>query len=64
MTDTTRLLTTDEASRYLGLRSQLLVQWRYDKKGPPFHRLGDRLVRYATDDLDTWLEGQKVAPGA
>jgi predicted DNA-binding transcriptional regulator AlpA len=30
----------------------------------PFHRLGGRLVRYATDDLDAWLEDQKVAPGA
>ena len=64
MTDTNaRLLTTDEASRYLGLRSQLLVQWRYDRKGPPFHRLG-RLVRYDVILLDAWLEEQKVAPGA
>jgi excisionase family DNA binding protein len=63
VTEDTRLLTTDEASRYLGLRSQLLVQWRYDGKGPAFHRLG-RLVRYDVFELDAWLEDQKVAPSA
>ena len=62
MPEDTRLLTTDEASRYLGLRSQLLVQWRYERKGPAFHRLGGRLVRYDIAELDTWLEDQRVAP--
>lgn len=64
MPEDTRLLTTDEASRYLGLRSQLLVQWRYEHKGPAFHRLGGRLVRYDIAELDAWLEDQRVAPGA
>ena len=64
MTEDTRLLTTDEASRYLGVRSRLLVQWLYERKGPVFHRLGSRLVRYDTAELAAWLEGQRVAPGA
>ena len=62
MTQDTHLLTTDEASRYLGVRSQLLVQWRYERKGPAFHRLGSRLVRYDVSELNTWLEDHRVAP--
>ena len=63
MTEDARLLTTDEASRYLGLRSQLMIQWRYEGKGPVFHRLG-RLVRYDVAELAAWIEEQRVLPGA
>jgi len=58
-----RLLSTSEAARYLGVREQLLVTWRYENRGPAFHRLG-RLVRYSTDELAAWVEEQRVAPGA
>lgn len=62
-TDTGRLLSTSEAARYLGVREQLLVTWRYENRGPAFHRLG-RLVRYSTDELAAWVKEQRVSPGA
>ena len=62
-TDSRRLMSTAEAAEYLGdLRDQLLVQWRYEAKGPAFHRVG-RQIRYDVDDLDRWLEDQRVTPG-
>jgi len=62
-TDTGTLLTTAEAAERLGIRSELLTQWRYQRTGPPFHRLG-RLVRYDLADIETWREDQRVTPGA
>ena len=63
-TDKAGLLNTQEAAQYLGVREQLLVAWRYESRGPAFHRLGGRLVRYSADDLNAWLEDQKIAPSA
>ena len=60
-TDTGTLLTTSETAERLGIRSELLAQWRYQNTGPPFHRLG-RLVRYDPAQLAAWVEEQKVAP--
>jgi predicted DNA-binding transcriptional regulator AlpA len=60
--ETGTLLTTSETADRLGIRSELLAQWRYQRTGPPFHRLG-RLVRYDLNEIDAWLEDQRVAPG-
>ena len=59
--ETGTLLTTSETAERLGIRSALLAQWRYQKTGPPFHRLG-RLVRYDPAQLAAWVEERKVAP--
>jgi len=56
------LLTNKQAADYLGCREQLLVSWRYENRGPAFHRLGGRMIRYAKSDLDAWLADTKVAP--
>ena len=61
--DGRQLMNTAEAAEYLGVREQLLVTWRYQNRGPVFHRLG-RLVRYSTDELAGWVKEQRVAPGA
>ena len=46
-------LATPEAARLLGLADQTLIQWRHEKKGPPFARLG-KSVRYFRPDLEQW----------
>ena len=51
------LLTPDELSRYLGVPTGTLTNWRYQGRGPAFVRLG-RHVRYRGRDIDEWVNGQ------
>ena len=37
-----------------------LAQWRYQRVGPPFVKLGSS-VAYKGEDLNAWLEEQTVA---
>ncbi len=48
-----------EAARFLRCSRALLRKWRTKGGGPPFIRLGQRLVRYRTGDLEGWLNGQQ-----
>jgi excisionase family DNA binding protein len=50
------LLTTAEAAKYLRISIDTLKNWRRRKTGPPFKRVGDRLVAYRKADLDAWLD--------
>jgi excisionase family DNA binding protein len=42
-------------AEYLGVPETLLNQWRYQRVGPPFIKVG-RAVRYRRRDVDAWLE--------
>ena len=59
------LLTETEAAQYLGVKPQTLRLWRSTghipgrREGPPYVRLGARLIRYAAADLSRWLEQRK-----
>jgi hypothetical protein len=37
----------------------LLAQWRHKRTGPPFYKLGRKVV-YRGSDLNAWTEAQKV----
>lgn len=53
-----KLLDTTQAAEYLGgLQPNTLEGWRVSGKGVPFIKIG-RLVRYRTEDLDTYLAAQ------
>jgi len=45
-------MTTDQAAVYLGMSPKTLAVWRCKGKGPRYHVLQDRLVRYHREDLD------------
>ena len=49
--------TTEEVAEYLQVPAKTLIQWRYLRKGPKFHKIG-RHVRYRWTDVDAWLETQ------
>lgn len=53
--------TVDE--QYLAERFQIpratWQDWRYRGKGPPFFRLGRRLVRYRLADVRAWLDSHR-----
>ena len=38
-----------------------LAQWRHKRTGPPFYRLGRKIV-YRGSDLNAWAEAQRVDP--
>lgn len=58
MTDAKRFLTTIELAEELGVHPLTLIRWRIDGsgRGPRFHKLSRRAVRYARADVDAWLE--------
>ena len=54
-------LTPGEAAERIRLSPDTLRRWRREGTGPAWHRAGDRLVRYRTDDIDTWMTHGKEA---
>lgn len=50
-----RIMTTEQAARYLSCDAGWLEILRHKGGGPKFSKLG-RLVRYRRDDLDAWVE--------
>ncbi|MGV9600800.1 helix-turn-helix transcriptional regulator [Streptosporangium sandarakinum] len=47
-----------EVAEYLGVPEKTLTQWRWLKKGPKWHRLEGRHVRYRWSDVEKWLDEQ------
>ena len=52
-----------EAARYLRAQPRTLERWRLERVGPPYIKVGHRVV-YRRVDLDTWLLSRRVDPGA
>lgn len=61
-----RLLTEEEAARYLGVSRGFLRISRMDGNrrkrtpAPPFVKIGTRGIRYDLIDLDEWIDAHKV----
>ncbi len=60
MSDTSRLMTEQEAAKRLSCSVGLLRKMRGNGQGPAFYRLGGRLLRYSEDTLAEWLAAQRV----
>ena len=56
------LLTSEQAAKILGVKSQSLAVWRLHGENLPFVKVG-RLVRYRRCDIEKWLEAQTVPVG-
>lgn len=54
------LLNTEEAASYLGLKPGTLMDWRWQRTGPPWIRVSRGCVRYDQDALDKWLVSRTV----
>ena len=50
-----------EAAEYLGLHVQTLRNWRFQKVGPAYAKLG-RAIRYYPEDLDAYKKACRVQP--
>ena len=55
------VLSGPETAALLGVKEQTLRAWRVAGKGPEYIRFGGPRgrVRYAREDVDAWLAGQK-----
>jgi hypothetical protein len=57
-------LTEDEAAVYVGkVPKATLKQWRWLRQGPPYSKVGRRVV-YRRTDLDRWIEANRIEPQA
>jgi excisionase family DNA binding protein len=50
------LLTTEDVANMVGVSVRTVEDWRRDKVGPPFTRLGGRTIRYRRDLLEAWID--------
>jgi hypothetical protein len=55
------MLRDTEAANFLGLKPITLRLWRMQQRGPVFSKLG-RSVRYSENDLQAFVETNKVLP--
>ena len=62
-TSSTRYLTEHEAADLLGLKRGTLSNWRSQRRGPAYVRLGGgRVIRYRIDDLQRFADQYRVDP--
>ena len=54
------LVGEEEAARILGLAVQTLRNWRFKRVGPDYLKVGARAVRYKIEDLETWIENNRI----
>lgn len=54
-------LRTDAAARYLGVSTSTLAKMRMRGDGPPFVKMGRRLVVYRMPELAAWLDAGRRA---
>ena len=53
--DSARLLTTFEVGRLLRVSRDTLIDWRRERRGPPFVKLSKSVVRYPRRGLEYFL---------
>ncbi len=58
-----RLLTAEEVASLTGLSEETLAQWRSQRRGIPYLKIG-RAVRYDPTDVQAYLEGCRVSVSA
>jgi excisionase family DNA binding protein len=58
--ETKKLLTAEEVAERTGLAVETLAQWRSQRRGIPYLKVG-RAVRYDPSDVQQYLEGCRVS---
>ena len=54
--DNARLVREPEAAEILAVKPATLRRWRWEGRGPRFHKIG-RAVRYRHDELRAFVDG-------
>lgn len=58
--DLPQFLTAEQVEALGFAKVQTLNNWRNQRKGPPFVRIGGKLIRYPRQKLMAWLEEHTV----
>jgi hypothetical protein len=58
------LMTTAEAAVYLRFEEEAVKDWRRRGVGPDYFKVNGAHVRYRVEDLDRWLDKQRVRVSA
>jgi hypothetical protein len=58
-----KFMSENDASDYLGIPSRTLASWRFKQKGPNFFKF-NTAIRYAQDQLDEFIESGRSERGA
>jgi predicted DNA-binding transcriptional regulator AlpA len=61
MNQKSEILNTQEAAHYIGLTEYALIGWRYKRTGPPYIKIGRRIM-YRRSDLNDFLEQRRIDP--
>ena len=59
-------MSTEELAELLDVDPSTIRRWRtlQPLQGPPFIQISDRVVKYATADVELWLSARRVYPQA
>lgn len=56
-----RLITEQEAAKFVGYSVRALQNWRVRGGGPAFIKVSSRSVRYCRKDLISWRDSKRIA---
>lgn len=51
-------ISSTQAAQRLGIKPKTLAKWRMEGRGPVYHKMSSRFVRYAADEVDRWIQEQ------
>ena len=54
-------LTTDVTAKELDVKTGTLTNWRFNRCGPAYHKIGNRIF-YHPNDVKAWISGRRVPP--
>ncbi len=55
------VVSDDRAAEMIGVAVQTLRNWRHQRKGPAYLKIG-RCVRYQLEDLKRFMENKRIDP--
>lgn len=55
------LLTTEEAAKAVGVSEMTMRRFRRNGGGPPYVRMGPKLIRYSAESLRLWVASRESA---
>jgi predicted DNA-binding transcriptional regulator AlpA len=59
-TPSERLMSGQDVAVFLGMTEGSVRNWRQEKKGPPYFRFGNGIIRYRRSEVEAWLDAQRV----
>jgi len=49
----------NQAAKYLGVAAQTLYNWRHERRGPDYVKMGRKII-YRQSDLDRYMQSKTI----